>query len=153
MRRIIVSTLFLSTMLLHAQSSNTGQGVNLEARGESPNALAAPAAVLHANDASEKTQGYRISTGAVAPKLLKVHDVDLSVSDFHAKDPSSQKLVLHYSVDQSGKPQNIQIVKPVNPEVDARVIHAVSQYRYAPAKLDGQVVSSDLNLVMSFEPR
>jgi hypothetical protein len=153
MRRIILSTLFLSTMLLHAQSSNNGQGVTFQARGESPNALAAPAAVLHANDASEKTQGFRISTGAVAPKLLKVHDVILSVSDFHAKDPSSQKLVLHFNVDQSGKPQNIQIVKPVNPDVDARVINAVSQYRYIPAKLDGQVVSSDLNLIMSFEPR
>jgi protein TonB len=56
-------------------------------------------------------------------------------------------------VDESGTPKNIEIVKSINPEVDSRVMAAVRQFKYKPAMLDGQAVSSDLNLSMNFQLR
>ena len=45
MRRIIVSTLFLSTVLLHGQSSTNGQSATLEARNNSVSTLSTDADV------------------------------------------------------------------------------------------------------------
>ncbi len=41
MRRIIIASLFLSTVLLNAQTATPGQGVTMEATSEAPNALSA----------------------------------------------------------------------------------------------------------------
>ena len=154
MRRIIVSTLFLSAALLTAQTSTKGQGVTLEARSEAPNALTAAAAPAQPiTDASATAKEIRISTGVTEPKLLKFPSIALSTADFHRQAVGSQKLVLHFQVDEKGVPQNIEVVKSVNQEVDSRMLSAVREYRYEPAKLDGQVVSSDLNLIVSFENR
>jgi TonB family protein len=153
MRRIIISTLFLSAALLNAQNSTKGQGAPLEARNLTPSTLPATEAAKPGVDASASTQGLRVSTGVISAKLVKFQPVELSASEFHTKDVAAQKLVLHFQVDESGTPQNIEVVKPVNPDVDARIVDAVRKYHYKPAQLDGQVVASDLNLIVSFATR
>ena len=153
MRRIIVPSLFLSAALLTAQTSTKDQGVTLEARSEAPNALtASTAAAQPVTDASSSPKQTRISS-VTEPKLLKFYAVQLAASDFHTQDIGSKQLILHFDVDEKGTPQNISVVKSVNQEVDSRLITAVRQYRYAPAVLDGQVVASDLNLVVRFQSR
>src|SRR5258708_4896721 len=148
MRRIIVSSLFLSAALLTAQTSTKDQGVTLEARNEAPNALTASAASAQpVTDASSTPKQTRISS-VTEPKLLKFHPVELAASDFHTLDVGSKQLILHFEVDEKGTPQNISVVKSVNQEVDERMMTAVRQYRYAPAVLDWQAVASDLNLVV-----
>jgi protein TonB len=153
MRRIIVSTLFLSAAMLAAQSSIKGQGVTLEARSETPSEVKAPvAATQPVVDASSEAKPIRISTVS-EPKLVKYRAVTLDSADFHTASPDNQKLILHFVVDETGTPKNIEVLKSVNQDVDGRVLNAVRQYRYAPAKLDGQVVASDLNLVVKFASR
>ena len=64
MRRIIVSTLFLSTVLLHAQAGTRGQSVTLVAHNDAA-ALASSATAQPATDADTTTHGRRISTGVI----------------------------------------------------------------------------------------
>ena len=153
MRRIVVSTLFLSAAMLTAQSSTKGQGVTLEARSETPSEVKAPSvATQPIADSSAEAKSLRISS-VVEPKLVKYRNVTVDSADFHTANPDNQKMILHFVVDENGAPQHIEVLKSVNQDVDGRVLDAVRQYRYAPAKLDGQVVASDLNLIVKFESR
>jgi TonB family protein len=152
-RTLIVGGLFLSTMLLNAQSSKAGQDVNLEARNDSSSTLEGSSALPTSTKARYTPDGRRISTGVKEAKLIKQAETGLSASDFHTSDLSTQKMIVRFVVDESGTPKNIEVVKPINPEVDSRVLAAVRQYRYRPATLDGQVIASDLELNLNFEIR
>jgi len=149
---LIASGLFLSTMLLHGQAGRAGQDVNLEARNDSSSAIEARPA-LPTSTARYTPDGHRISTGVTEVKLIRQADTGLSASDFHTSDLSTQKMVLRFTVDESGTPKNIEIVKSINQEVDSRVLAAVRQFRYTPATLDGQPVASDVNLDLNFQMR
>jgi TonB family protein len=150
---LLAGGLFLSTMLLNAQASRPGQDANLEARNESASTLEARPAIPSSTDVRYTPDGHRISTGVIEAKLIKQHETGLSVADFYPTDLSTEKMVLHFTVDENGVPQNVKVVKSINPEVDAHVVAAVQQYRYRPAMLDGQAVASDLNLNMNFRTR
>ncbi len=74
MRRIILSTLFLSTVLLNAQTGTKGQSVTLVAHNDAAG-LASSTASQPATDADATTHGRRISTGVIGPKLISEPDV------------------------------------------------------------------------------
>ena len=152
MRSVFVAGPFLSTVLLNAQTGTTGQSATMEARNESHNALSAAAAAPPATDVTA-ARPRRISTGVIAPKLIKAPNIVVATSDFATEDLSSQYAVVRLKVDEKGTPQNVQIVKPVNPTVDSRVLAAVRQYHFIPATLDDQVVPLDLHLRVNFQPR
>ena len=150
---LIAGGLFLSTMLLNAQASRAGQEVNLEVRNDSSTTVEARPELPTSTDVRYTPDGRRVSTGVKEAKLIKQVQMGLATSDFHTPDLSRQKMVLHFVVDESGTPKNIEIVKPINPEVDSRVLAAVRQYRYRPATLNGQVIASDLELNLNFQMR
>jgi TonB family protein len=66
---------------------------------------------------------------------------------------ATQQVVVSFTVDETGKPQNVHLSKGANPIVDERVLNAVRQYRYAPATLNGQKVAADINLEVNFSNR
>jgi TonB family protein len=144
MRRIIVSTLFLSTVLAHAQPSKAGQGVTLEARNSAISALSA------STDAAVPTTSRRVSTGVTFPKLLSAPSLTVAAADFPTVDLAAQHMLVSFRVDESGAPQNVHLVKSVSQSVDERVLAAVRQYRFAPGTLDNQTVPVDVNLVVNF---
>jgi TonB family protein len=149
MRRIILSTLFLSTVLLHAQSATKGQGETLEARNDAASA----SAVQPATDAAALPSGRRISTGVTWPKLISVPTVSVSATDFPTRDLAAEHMVVGFLVDEKGIPQNIHLLKSVNQSVDQRVLDAVRQYRFKPGTLDDQNVAVDVNLIVNFQER
>ncbi|MFZ0745731.1 MAG: TonB family protein [Terracidiphilus sp.] len=153
MRSVLVASLFLSTVLLNAQTATKGQSATLEARNESPNALSAPAAAPTGTDVSATTHPRPISTGVVAPKLISEPEIELATSDFQTEDLAGQYMVVHFWLDESGTPKNVQIVRPVNPTVDARMLAAVRQYHFLPATLDNQAVPLEMNLRIDFQAR
>ena len=153
MRNVFVAGLFLSTVLLNAQTATRGQSATMEARNESPHALSAAAAAPPATDITATTRPRRISTGVVAPKLIKGANIEVATSDFATEDLSNQYVVVRLHLDESGTPQNAEILKPVNPTVDSRVLAAVRQYRFSPATLDEQAVPLELDLRVNFQPR
>jgi TonB family protein len=149
MRRIIVSSLFLSTVLLHAQTATKGQSVTLEARNE----VAASASTQPATDSTATLTQRRISTGVVWPKLISEPTVAVSAADFTTQDLATQHVVVSFRVDEKGEPQNVRLLKSVNQTVDERVLDAVRQYHFVPGTLDDQNVAVDVNLIVNFQAK
>jgi TonB family protein len=150
MRRIIVSTLLLSTVLLHAQKGTQGQSATLEARNNAVNSLS-DAASAATDTASAPSR--RISTGVTWPKLISEPTLSISSTDFPTHDLAAQHVVVAFRVDENGAPQNVHLLKSVNQAVDGRILSAVRQYRFVPGTLDDQNVAVDVNLVVNFEQK
>jgi TonB family protein len=150
MRRIIVSTLLLSTVLLHAEKGTQGQSGSLEARNNAVASLSDAAPVVTDNASAPSR---RISTGVTWPKLISEPNVSVSSADFPTRDLAAQHMVVSFRVDEKGAPQNVHLVKSVNQAVDERILAAVRQYRFVPGTLDDQNVPVDVNLVVNFEQK
>jgi TonB family protein len=143
MRRIIVATLLLSPMLLHAQASSPAQPQTSTLQSN----LVHPATFgsePESNTVSTATT-TRISTGVNAPKLVYVVDV-ASDAGFTEAARFERTAVVSMVVDPRGKPSDLKIVQSVNPIMDKNVLAAVSQYRFTPGTLDNQPTSIPVNL-------
>ena len=148
MRRIIVSTLLLSSVLLHAQTGTKGQSATLVAHND-----AASAVTASATDVNATTPARRISTGVTWPKLISEPTLSVSSADFPTPNLAAQHVVVGFRVDETGAPQNVHLVKSVSQTVDERVLAAVRQYRFVPGTLDDQKVPVDVNLVINFQEK
>ena len=145
MRRILASTLFLSTVLLHGQTSTSAQSATLEARNTNANSLT--------TDADLTLHSRRITTGVTFPKLISGPKVFVSTTDFPTRDVAAHQAIVSFRVDENGNPQNVRLVKSVNQTVDSRVLAAVSGYRFVPGSLDERNVPIDVNLVVKFQEK
>jgi TonB family protein len=142
MRTLLVASLIATSALLNAQTSPKGQVAMLEAR------VAAPAPL--ATDVAASSPNLRVTTGVTAAKLISALPIMVSTSDFPTEEIGKRNVEVHFTIDSWGVPRNVQLVKSVNPTVDARVVAAVSRYRYEPAKLDEWYVPTEMNLVVKF---
>ena len=80
-----------------------------------------------------------IYTGLIAP--VRINALKLSPSPF-----VSGEVVVEYTVDKAGVPQNVHVVKPLDAATDNRVVDAVSKVRYTPGTLDGAAVEVPVKL-------
>jgi TonB family protein len=145
MRRIIVATLLLSPMFVHAQANSPAQPKTstLESKLVQPATFGSESD----NNAAGTTTPVRVSTGVNAPKLVYTVAVE-SDADFTAAGRFARTAVVSLTVDPSGKPSDLKIVQSVNPIMDKNVLAAVSQYRFAPGTLDNQPTSVPVNLAV-----
>jgi TonB family protein len=153
MRNVLAVCAIFSSVLLPAQSVAKGSSVNLEAKNHLAGALYAHGALQPVAEASTNSQPLRISGGVIWPKLISEPNFRVSSSDFMGLNLATQQVVVSFTVDETGKPQNVHLSKGANPIVDERVLNAVRQYRYAPATLNGQKVAADINLEVNFSNR
>jgi TonB family protein len=148
MRRVIVATLALTPMLLHAQANPPAQPQTSAAPSTLQSKLepkAFRASESEPGTASATTQ-IRVSTGVTAPKLVHTVDVE-ATSDYDAQSfMNDKKVVVAMTVDASGKPSDLKIVEPVSPKMDKNILTAVSQYRFKPGTLDGAPTAIPVNL-------
>lgn len=151
MRTAIIASLFLSSVLLNAQTGTKGQSGTLEARNDSANALSASAATPAAADVNSTTQTRRVSTGVTFPKLLSDPAVNVSAADFPTSELAAEHMMVSFRVDENGATHNVRMVNSVNQIVDERVLEAVRQYRFAPGRLDDRPVPIDVNLMINFQ--
>jgi TonB family protein len=107
---------------------------------------AAALATKPADDSSIQTPAPRISTGVTGPSILDASKVHLSPNAFDQLLPSEATVVLSLNVDEMGNAQDVQVVKSVNKILDERVMSAVRQIRFRPAKLDDQPIPMDVTL-------
>jgi outer membrane biosynthesis protein TonB len=128
MRPIIASGIFLSSLFLPA----------------------AAIASTPFDDASATAQAPRVSTGVIAPTLLE-SKIGISIPADLPQDaiPVDAQVGLTFVVDEKGKPQDIHVVKGVNPFWDARVVEAVSKFHYRPGTIDAQPIPVDMNLTVN----
>lgn len=153
MRNVVAICAICSSVLLHAQSVTKGSSANLEAKNHYAGALFAHGATQPVTNATTNAQPQRISSGVVWPNLISEPNFRVSSSDFMGLNLAAQQLVVSFTVDESGKPQNVHLTKSVNPVVDERVLNAVRQYRYLPATLNNEKVAVDINLQVNFANR
>ena len=109
---------------------------------------AAANAMMPVDDASASAPEVRVSTGVTAPSLL---DTKPTV-EFNSTDApiyGNAEVGLTLTVDENGRPENIQVVKSLSPLWDARVVEAVSHFHYRPGSVDGQSIPVELNLTVS----
>jgi Gram-negative bacterial TonB protein C-terminal len=128
MRHIIASSILLSSLLLPA-AANASQP---------------------SDDASASTQAPRVSTGVTAPTLLE--SIGLSIPEGLPKDaiPVDAQVGLTLTVDDKGQPQDVHVVKGINPFWDARIVEAVRKFHYRPGTIDSKPIPVDMNLTINF---
>jgi TonB family protein len=149
MRKVIVATLLLTPMLLHAQANSPAQpqttGTTLQSKLDQPKEFA----TSEADHGTARTTPIRISTGVVAPKLVSTVQID---SDFDGTPRGfalERKTVVEMVVDATGKPSDVKIVRSLGPVMDKNVLSAVRQYRFIPGTLDGEPTTVPVNLELT----
>ncbi len=108
-----------------------------------------PAAALAsqpADDSSTPTPALRVSTGVTGPLILDASDVHLTPDTLDQLTPNKTTVVLRMNLDEKGRAHDLQIIKSDDNLLDERVINAVRQFRFIPAKLDDQPVPVNLTL-------
>ena len=69
------------------------------------------------------------------------------------RDLTVTHMIVAFTVDENGNPQNVHLLKSVSPRVDERVMASVRQYRFEPATLDNQKIAVDVNMQVNFAGR
>jgi TonB family protein len=145
MRKVIVATLALTPMLLHAQANSPAQtqsspASTLQSKLVQPKELNASEAV------ASTTSPLRISTGVGAPKLIHTVAIESDSSWIPTGFTFDRKTVVEMTVDATGKPSDLKILQSLGPVMDHNVLAAVSQYRFTPGTLDGAPTNVPVNL-------
>lgn len=91
---------------------------------------------------------YRVGGGVSAPKV--VYDPDPEYSEEARKAKFQGTVVLWLVVSPDGKPQQIRVTRALGMGLDEKAIEAVRQWRFEPAKKDGQPVPVQINVEVNF---
>jgi len=148
MRKVIVATLALTPMLLHAQANSPAQtqspgtSTTLQSKLVQPNEFNAS----EADHGTAHVAPVRISTGVVAPKLISTVQIESDSNVTPRGFTLDRKTKVEMTVDATGKPLDLKIVGSLGPAMDHNVLAAVGQYRFAPGTLDGQPTAVPVNL-------
>jgi TonB family protein len=124
MRRILTASVLLSPMLF----------------------LAVAHARTPVEDSSASTPVPRISTGVTRAHLLSSAPLEIPAGAIDEALPPFAEVSLTLNVDAKGKAEDIQVVKSVNPRLDARVVSAVRELRFRPATLDKEPIATPMTL-------
>lgn len=145
-----VAALVLSPLMVHAQASSPVQPQAATSAPVLQAGLARPKGLMldgaAANPAAATPGAVRISTGVIAPKLIHVVDVpetSVSVSRLTGGNRSAEVSMI---VDEKGKPSNLKIVRSAGLDLDREILSAVSQFRYQPGSVSGQLVATPVDL-------
>ena len=148
MRKVIVATLALTPMLLHAQANSPAQTQSSPSSTTFQSRLVQPTE-LNASEADHATANatpLRISTGVTVPKLISTVEIESDSYLVPNGFTIDRKTVVEMTVDATGKPSNLKIVGSLGPAMDKNVLAAVSQYRFMPGTLDGEPTAVPVNL-------
>lgn len=150
MRKLLAVCAIFSSVLLHAQSVAKGSSVKLEALNENASAMSAHGTSQPVTDIPAASHPLRISTGVVWPKLITEPALHVPSDDFLGRDLAITHMIVAFTVDESGKPQNVHLLRSVNPMVDDRVMESVRKCRFEPGTLDGQKIAVEVEMRVNF---
>jgi TonB family protein len=146
MRKVIVATLALTPMLLHAQANSPAQTQSSPASSTLQSKLVQPKELNASEAVASTTSPLRISTGVGAPKLIHTVAIESDSSWLPSGFTFDRKTVVEMTVDATGKPSDLKILQSLGPVMDHNVLAAVSQYRFTPGTLDGAPTNVPVNL-------
>ena len=140
MRHVIIASLILSPVLLHAQANSSGQP--LRASLESSSAVSSAKAKTSASVATAKVD---VSTGVVFPKLAAPLAVEYD--ETHSLPIAHDRTFkVSMMVDPSGAPQDIKIVDSSYGLMNRSVENAVSHAHFVPGTVNNQPTSVPVTL-------
>jgi TonB family protein len=134
-RKIITSAFVLSPILLLAQASPPAQPKNSSPPAELSSLVQPIDSTAFSNDETFITSTstpVRVSNGIVAPKLNHSARIQWTGDAY----PDDKIVVVHFTVDPTGKPVNVSIVSSTSPTMNRNVLQGVKQYRFQPGTLD-----------------
>jgi TonB family protein len=146
MRKVIVATLALTPMLLHAQANSPAQTQSSPASSTLQSKLVQPKELNASEAVASTTSPLRISTGVGAPKLIHTVAIESDSDWIPSGFTFDRKTVVEMTVDATGKPSDLKILQSLGPVMDHNVLAAVSQYRFTPGTLDGAPTNVPVNL-------
>lgn len=138
------------------QTGNGGEGFTPQLR-EQPaqkiELLPAPTAPPQ-NEAA--ASGLSKVGGRVSPPV-PLNAVEAEFSDYARKKRISGVCVVQAIIDVNGMPQDVRVVKSLEPSLDAKAVEAVKKYRFKPAMRDGTVpvpvrITIEVNFRMGKNP-
>src|SRR5579884_234867 len=91
---------------------------------------------------------YRVGGGVSAPKV--VYEPDPEYSEEARKAKYQGTVVLWVVVGPDGKPHEIRVQRALGMGLDEKAIEAVRQWKFDPAKKDGQAVAVQINVEVNF---
>jgi TonB family protein len=97
---------------------------------------------------TDLTVKRQVSTGTLAPAVIDASNFRLPASPLGRSGEGDAQVVLSLNVDEHGNAHVLKVVKSANPELDNRVVTAVQQSHFQPAKLNNQSISSDVDLTV-----
>ena len=121
----------------------------------SPEFQAVPGLALHSDaprdsdsDVKPSEGIFHVGRGISAPRVLQHSDP--AFSDSARKAKFQGVVTLSLTVDATGTPQNVRIVKPLGCGLDAQAVHTVEAWRFKPAEKDGQPVAASIAVEVDF---
>lgn len=81
---------------------------------------------------------------------ILIYSVSPNFTDEAREKRISGICVISMIVDPSGYPTHIRVARSLSPGLDAEAVIAVSQYRFRPARLRGEVVPVQINVEVNF---
>ena len=141
MRTILMATLALAPVLVHAQSQSPAQphGVNapvLESRLVTPNAA----------DGAASANATQPTSNLVKPKLIKWTNINQEARNWNVTRASESNVTVSMIVTEGGIPTDLKIVDSEDPLLNSSVLDAVANYRFKPASLDSKPTAVPLLL-------
>ena len=146
MRKVIVATLALTPMLLHAQANSPAKTQSPSPSSSTLQSKLVQPAEINGSEAAHITAPVRVSTGVGAPKLIHTVAIESDSTWVPTGFTSNRNTVVEMTVDATGKPSDLKIVKSLGPVMDHNVLAAVGQYRFTPGTLDGAPTAVPVNL-------
>ncbi len=154
MRKLILATLALSPMMLHAQATSPAKTASSNYAPTLEAKLTQPKFSFESNFESNTDPSVsvgttvRISTGITEPELIHMAPM-ASPSNSEVYVPGVERTaVVSMVVNEKGIPTDLKIVRSVGPLMDRRVLESVSQYRYKPGTLNHQPTAVPVNLAV-----
>ena len=94
---------------------------------------------------------YRVGNGVSAPRVI--HKVEPIYSDEARAARYQGTVVLEAIIQKDGSVEIARVVRSLGFGLDEKAIEALSQWRFEPAKLNGEPVSVALNIEVNFNLR
>ena len=88
--------------------------------------------------------------GGKVQKPIVVYTAEAEFSQQAREAKYSGIVSVYLWVDKDGKPSHIRVVRGAGMGLDEKAVEAVRQYRFKPATLDGQPVTVDMYVDVSF---
>ena len=101
--------------------------------------------------AAASTSTLRVSTEVTPAEVVYAPHITLPEDGTAQGFPNIAEIVVHMNVDETGKAQDVKVVRSLYPTLNEHVVDAVRQFRFRPAKLDDQAVPVDMNLKIQLQ--